>query len=167
MRFAELLILNQTVIKRQWLESIIETYPADSREFFRKQKDQFQNPVGAAMSELVNSLFDALLQDASDAEIAVILEDFVKIRSVQEFSPSGALGFILRLKQIVREVLADEIESNKLFPELLRFDAQVDNLLLKAFDVYSQAREKLYTIRADELRRRSFMALRMKGSNSE
>lgn len=167
MRLEDLLIQNQAAIKQLWLDLVIDTYPPDSRKFFKKQKDRFQNPVGAALSNQVNSLFNALLKTDNDEDIAIVLEDFVKIRAVQEFSPSEAISFILYLKQAVRKTLANDIQSHHLYQELLAFESRVDNILLKAFDVYSQSREKLYAIKADELKRRSYMALRISGSNSE
>lgn len=167
MSIKDLLIRDQAAIKQQWLDLIIETYPPESREFFKNKKDRFQNPVGAVLSKQVDSLFDALLKDAADEELAVILEDFIKIRAVQEFIPSDAIGFILYLKQAVRKILEKDIESHQLNQELLEFEIRIDQLLLKAFDVYSQSREKLYEIRANELKRRSFMASRMINSNSK
>ncbi len=167
MRIEDLLIREQAAVKRMWLDLITATYPPDSHGFFKKQKDRFQNPVGAALSNQVDSLFDALIEDAGREETAVILEDFIKIRAVQEFSPAEAIGYILYLKQSVREILTDAIQAHQLYRELLAFESRVDRLLLTAFDLYTKSREKLSEIRADEIRRRSFMALRLSGSDTE
>ncbi|MBC8204661.1 MAG: RsbRD N-terminal domain-containing protein [FCB group bacterium] len=167
MRFQDLLSRDKTAVKRLWLDLIIETYHPDSHEFFRNQKDKFQNPVGAAMSDQLDSLLDAMTNETTDDELSAILQDFIKIRAVQEFSPSKAVGYILFLKQAVRKIFAKEIESFNLFSEMQALEAKVDKLLLIAFDVYSQAREQLFTIRADELRRSSFMALRLKDSSPQ
>jgi hypothetical protein len=165
MRIDDFLKQKKAAIKRRWLELIIDTYPADGREFFRKQKNRFLNPVGAALSRLVEALYDELLNGAASADISTILEDFVKVRAVQDFTPSEAVGFVLYLKQAVREELAEDIRTSRLFEELLALETRIDRLLLKAFDVYMQAREKIYEIKANDLKRKSFLALRRADSD--
>lgn len=159
MKILNLLEQKQTNIKQRWLDLIVETYPADSRDFLKKRKDRFSNPVGIALTLQVDTLFAVLLQE-DDKDVATILEDFVKIRTIQEFSPSQAISFILLVKQAIRECLAEDIRTNQLFTELLNLESRVDHLLLKAFDIYSTAREKLNKIRLEESRRSAYMALR-------
>jgi hypothetical protein len=159
MQIEELLTQKKAAIKKRWLDLIIETYPADGREFFRQRKNRFANPVGAAISQQVDELFEVIAGDGDD-DVSRILDRFVKIRSVQDFSPSQALGYILYLKQAVRENLAEDIRTNELYTELLDFETRVDRLLLSAFDVYSQSRDQLHAIRADEMRRSLFVALK-------
>ena len=160
MQIDDLLKLKKRSIKKRWLDLIIETYPADSRKFFKNQKNQFSNPVGVALERQVDALYDTLLDDAEKNDIAAILEDFIRIRSVQEFTAAQAIGFILHLKQAAREVLADDIRTRQLFSELLALESRIDGILLVAFDVYMNSREKIYAIKADELRRKSYLALR-------
>ena len=150
----------KTAIKQRWLDLIIATYPPDSREFFKNQKNRFLNPVGAALHRQVEALYDVLLNEAPDEDIASILEDFVKVRAVQDFSPSQAIEFVLYLKQAIREELVEEIRSGQWFEELLALENRIDRLLLTAFDVYMQSREKIYQIRASDLKRQSFLALK-------
>ena len=166
MQIINLLIEKKPAIKQQWIDLIIETYPPESHDFFRKN-NEFQNPVGKALAKLADTLTDTVVNDDENDDTEVILEEFVKMRAVQEFSPSEAIGFILFLKQALRIQLADEIASQKLEQELQILDTRIDKLLLKAFDVYTQSREKLFKIRADELKRRSYMAFRMAGSNTD
>ena len=167
MNIEELLAANIDAVRQHWLKSIIDTYPPDSREFFASKKDRFQNPVGDALSQLVDSSLQALLKNESEQDFSEILTEFVKMRAVQEFSPSAAVGFILFLKDSVREILSNDLKSNNLTRELAEFGKRVDNILLTAFDIYTKAKEKMYEIRLDEMRRRSFTAFRMIDSNSE
>jgi len=167
MQIEDLLKRDGTAIKAHWLELIIETYPPDSREFFKNKKDRFQNPVGTALKQQVDLVYDGLINDQSDDELTVIMEEFIKIRSVQEFPPSTAIGFILFLKEAIRNTLSVEIDSHGLHQELTAFELKVDRLLLLAFDLYTRLKEKMSEIRANELKRRSFMALRMMESSAE
>jgi len=166
MRIEDLLLRDQIVIKRKWLDLIIETYSPDSRNFFKNKKDQFQNPVGAALSKQVEEIYSTLIEGTLD-EPQPALEEFIRMRAVQEFSPSDAISFILSLKKAVREVLAAEIESNRLQEESREFESRIDRLLLVAFDLYAESREKIHQIRADEIKRRSYLAFRKMNSNSE
>lgn len=167
MRILDLLEQKQTTIKQRWLDLIIETYPADSREFLKKKRDRFSNPVGITLAQQVDSLFAVLLKEDESEDLTGILEDFVKIRTIQEFSPSQAIVFILLVKQAIRENLAEDIRTNQLFTELLNLESRIDNLLLRAFDVYSMAREKLTKIRLGELKRSSYLALRKINADTE
>ena len=99
MSIDDLLKQKQVSIKQRWLDLVIETYPPDSRDFFKKQKNRFSNPVGAALARQIDDLYDSLLGDPEGNEVAAKLDDFVKIRTVQDFRPSEAVGFILFLKQ--------------------------------------------------------------------
>lgn len=167
MSLNELISEKRQVIEGLWLDSIIETYPSDSNNFFKNKKDKFQNPVGEAMRKQAVGLLTALLANTSDQEITLLLEEFIKMRAVQEFQPSKAVGYILSLKQVVRFVVLKEVSPAVYDTELAEFEKRIDQLLLIAFDVYSQVREKLYSIRAEELKRRSYMALRRFGSESD
>ncbi len=167
MQLKDLLDQKQDAIKQLWLDLVLKTYPPDSWEFFKSQKDRFQNPVGVTLSEQIDSLYNFLLKDSPDDEISSLLEDFIKIRVVQDFTPSKAIGYILYLKQAVREILADDLNSSDIRKELLQYEAGIDELLLNTFDVYVDLRQKLFEIRTDELRRRSFTALRMMNSKPE
>ncbi len=167
MRIEELIRQNDTAIKQRWLDYIIGTYPADSRNFFSNQKNQFSNPVGAALAKQIDSLFPYILTDASGSQTPAVLEDFIKIRAVQEFTPSQAIGFILFLKQAIIEVLGQEIEESGLYQELWEIDARIDKILLYAFEIYTKSRDQLFEIRTGELKRGMFMALKLKARDEK
>lgn len=159
MNITDLLKQKKAPIKQRWTDLILETYPPDGRDFFRQQRDRFTNPVGAALHRQVDGLFDVFAGDSSQ-DVADILDEFVRIRVVQDFSPSQAIGFILYLKQAVREILAEDINTHELFTELLALETRIDRLLLSAFDVYSRSREEIFKIRAAEIKRSLFMAFK-------
>jgi hypothetical protein len=88
-----------------------------------------------------------------DAEkVCSALEEIVKIRSIQDFTPAQALSFVFSLKQVIREELKGELDAARL-AELVQFEAQIDQLALFAFDVYVKCRERLYEIRVSEVKR--------------
>jgi hypothetical protein len=153
----DLLMKNRSAILRAWTDRILETYPADAQNFMKNQKNVFANPVGAAVSSTAEKMYDWLLQgpEAACEDAFGFLDDTIRIRAVQDFTPADAVGFPLLLKPVVREILGKEIRNHNLFPQLLAFESRIDTLTLLSFDIYVQCREKIFEIRATELRDRT------------
>jgi len=151
MKLEELLKQKASHIRKRWLNLIIETYPADSQRFLREQKDRFANPVGTTLSREVETLYHELLHGMDSEKVNSSLEEIVKIRAVQDFSPARAMTFIFLLKKVLREELAQEIkESPAACEELLALESRVDEMVLRGFDLYTNCRERIYEIRAKE-----------------
>jgi hypothetical protein len=141
------------VILDRWLTGIFESYPPETAIFLRKEKDHFDNPVGYRLSEGLTGLYGALLEELESDQILAFLDDIIRIRALQNFSPSRALAFIFLLKNIVREELAEEIRKGNLEADLLDLENRIDGLGLMAFDVYIKCREKIWEVKADEMKR--------------
>lgn len=159
MNLRRLLEEKKSSIVKKWVHAIFENYPADSSDFFINQKDRFLNPVGHAMSEGMQDVFDEFLQNPDSEKIFPILNDIIKIKAVQNFSPSKALSFLFLLKKVIREEADSEIRKRQLSDELTEFEAQIDKLILLSFDIYMKCRERIYEIKADEVRRMTFRLL--------
>jgi len=160
MQIYKLLQQKKAAIIERWCDLVIDTYPAEARDFFKQKKNRFSNPVGAQLHAQTTACLDKFIAEETDEETADCLKEIVQIRSVQEFSPAMAVGFVLYLKQAIREQLAEEIRTQALFTELLSIESRIDRVQLAVFDSYSKVREKMHEIRADELRRRTFMAMK-------
>src|SRR4030042_338485 len=93
----DLLKENKTAILQRWFHLILETYPADTATLMRKDRDQFTNPVGSTLSREIETLFKQLCEGIHNGECRASLDAILKIRSVQDFSPSNAGGFIFLL----------------------------------------------------------------------
>ncbi len=139
---------------------ILETYPADTSRFLKKQKDRFANPVGSAISQGIEGLFDELLQGMDSGRVSTFLDNIIKVRAVQDFSPSQAMAFIFLLKKVIREELGGEIQEDGLAEELLRLESRIDILALLSFDIYMKCREKIYEIRVNEVKNTVHMLLK-------
>ena len=135
----------------RWFQEVADSYPAETSLFLRSRQDRFANPVGAAVHGGLKGLFEGLLSGADSEGLAPILDDIVRIRAVQKFSPSEAVSFIFALKGIIREVAEHEKGDPT---DVEAMDARIDRLALQAFDNYSACREKLYEIKLRELRDR-------------
>ena len=134
----------------RWFQLVLETYPAGTSRFLKQEKDRFANPVGYTISQEIEALYDELLQEMNSDKLAVCLDNIIRIRAVQDFPPSQTIAFIFLLKKAIREELASEITENRVFEELLKFEARIDKLALLAFDIYMKCREKVFEIRVNE-----------------
>ena len=154
---------NKSEIIQNWFDATIQTYAPDTAQFFKGQKDQFGNPVGSITSQGIAFLMDQLL-DTFDADaIKSYLDPVIRIRAIQDFTPSQATGFILLLKKVLREYLADELQNATLAGELLAFESKIDALCLLAFDLYMDCKEKIFELSANETRNRTFKAFQRAG----
>ncbi len=160
----ELLIKRKSAIVDKWVQRILCYYPAEGLKFFASQKDRFANPVGYTINVTAGAVFDKLTGDIDPRVTETLLKDVVRIRAVQEFSPSQALRFVFDLKDIVRDEIDKDPGGSIAVSELVEFESRVDGLALTAFDSYMEAREKLFRIRLDEVKARSLQAIIENGS---
>ena len=159
-KIASLIADHKKAIVKQWIESTIRTYPAETAPFFLREKDRFANPVAALISKSLESVIESLISQASDDELAECLDSAIRTRAIQDFTPSQAVVFIFLLKQIVRDVVGAGDKKDEFFKEL---DQKVDELALIGFDRYMACREKIFELRAYEARNRTFKAFERAG----
>ncbi|MCL4456994.1 MAG: RsbRD N-terminal domain-containing protein [Nitrospirae bacterium] len=152
MSFNKLLSEKKPAILKKWFDAILDTYPAETADFLKKQKDRFANPVGSTIYSGMDSLLNSLLNADDPDTISKYLDDIVRIRAVQDFTPSQSLAFVFKLKDAVREEMSGESNAGDFPGELIAFERRVDALALTAFDIYMKCREKIYDLKANELR---------------
>ena len=162
MGLTNLLEKKKSSIVKRWFEFVTDTYAPDAALFFKNQGDSFLNPVGGTTRSILEKLFEALLHKADADSIAVTMEPLIKIRAVQSFSPSQAVGFLFVLKTLIRKELKKEIK--KIDPEeLVSIDARIDSLALIGFDVFVQCREKIYDLKTNTERSKIYTAFARAG----
>ncbi len=159
MKLKNLLLEKKSNILSKWFDKIIESYPADSTNFIRNQKNRFSNPVGSRLSEGIDGLFDVLVQSSDPETIYAFLDEIIRMRAVQDFSPSQAVSFIFVLKKVLRETMEKEIKEFGLFDELALLESRIDDLALLSFDVFVKCRERIYELKAEEVKRTTFRLL--------
>ena len=163
MRLNNLLAQGKTAIVKKWFVLAIGTYPSDTANFLKRQKDPFANPVGRTIYHGLEALFDQLLEDMDYEAITSFLDPIVRIRAVQNFSPSQATSFIFLLKNVIRDNIKKEDSQAQLFSELLLFESKIDELGLIAFNLYMSCREKIYELKANEMKNTTFRAFERAG----
>lgn len=154
-----LLLQKKSAIVRKWIDAILETYPADTAKFLKAQKNQFANPVGSMISEGIEGLFEELLNGVNPEKVAPFLDKVIRIRAVQDLTPTQAIAFVFVLKRLIREELESDIQKHQLSDELLLIESRIDDLALLSFDIYMKCREQVYEIRTTEWKNRLFRLL--------
>lgn len=157
----------KSAILGRWLNMIYESYPPETAIFLRKEKNRFDNPAGYRISEGLEGLYGALLQEMERDQVLACLDEIIRIRALQNFTPSQALAFIFLLKIVIREELSGEIQTENLALELLDLESRIDGLALLGFDVYTKRREKIFEIKADEAKRRVSGLMRKTGLSED
>lgn len=146
----------------KWKALLIDSYPAETRRFLQRERDAFANPVGARFETSLEKVLDGFLDDMDPASWEGSLDDILRVRAVQDFSPSEAVGFLMGLKGVVRGAV-EKSGENTTRREILDFEARVDRLVLLAFDIYSGCRQELNDLRVKEVSRRTERLVRRAG----
>jgi len=137
-------------ILEQWIARTVQSSPSSAVAFLSHEEDPFRNPVGHTLRQSLTILYNELRGSMEATRIASALDAIVRIRAVQDLSPSQAVGFVFLLKLIVREhaqqsgqaLLDDRIDN--------RIHDRIDRLALVAFDKYMLCREQVAEIRKRE-----------------
>jgi hypothetical protein len=163
MSLNSLLAQRKTAIVKKWFAATIETYPPDTAKFLKSQKDPFANPVGKTISKGLEGLLNEFLKEMDYEIIISFLDPIIRIRAIQNFSPAQAISFIFLLKKAIRENIKKEVSEEQLFNELLLLESKIDQLAMIAFNLYMQCKEKIYDLKANEMRNTTYKAFKRAG----
>jgi hypothetical protein len=139
-----------------WAERVLNAYPSESLTFLKGETDRFRNPVGYTIVAGLERIYDELLGRQANGGAERPIDDIVRMRAVQEFSPAEAVGFMSPLKHVVREAIEASCPvwttgvERDLLADFARFEGDVDRATLVAVDCYRKCREKLSRIRLKE-----------------
>lgn len=165
MNLKSLLIERKSFIITKWFDVILDSYAAETAKFLRDKSKRFANPVGYTIYQGIESLFDEIIDDKSDAgRLSLFLDNIIRVRAIQDFSASQAVAFIFSFKDIIRQEIEDaklseQVSQKNLLNEFRSLEAKIDSLALMSFDIYMQCREKLYEIKANEARNMTYRLL--------
>ena len=143
---------NRDTISKKWIDQTFLTYQPEMVRFLKGKKNQFANPVRNTILTSLEKIYDGILISKITDEFYPELEDIIKLRAVQDFSPSNALSFLFSFKKIVREEIEKMDEDVSSSKELQNFNDKIDALIRLSFDIYSKCRSKIYEIRINEIK---------------
>jgi hypothetical protein len=163
-------------IVKKCINLTMESYPPETSESLKREKDRFLNPAGFTISSEIENVFDEVIGAMDLEKLVTSLESVIKLRAVQNFPPSEAISFVYLLKRSIREELAGNLDAKstrgvtqardggrrtrdaiQTWDEKARpvenwaeLDERLDRVALLAFDVYMRCREKIHEIRLRE-----------------
>ena len=141
----------QQKLVKKWVDAVIDTYPEDSGQFFKNTKDPFANPVGNTVKRSIDLLYAQVIRKKMDPEaVSEAMDPIIRLRAVQEFTPADAVSFILTIKQLIRKEFGEQQQDKNIEAYLRVIEANVDKLILIAFDIYTKCREKIYLLRINQ-----------------
>ena len=151
----------KSALVKKWFDIVMEPYPAGTSSLLKNQEKQFTNPVGYTVSHGLENIFDKLIDEkGADFEAMVpFLDSIVRIRAVQDLRPSQALSFVFHLRNAIREELASE--AKEFCGEMEILESRIDAIALMSFDIFVKCREKVYELKANEVKNRTFRLLQM------
>lgn len=132
-------------ILEKWVEKLADSHPQNASALRAPSPDPFRNPVGFATRRSLEQLWEQLQGDMNPAAIDSALDTVLRIRALQDVSPSQAVSFIIELRSILREIPASF--------DLALLDSRIDQLTLAAFDKYTQCRDQICAVRLHEMER--------------
>lgn len=167
MEFTALLEKKKEAAVNAWFEQVMQTYAPDTAIFYQNQKDAFANPVGSTTMRSLTRLFDLLIhpdeQESPEGDSpAAAVDPLVRIRAVQNFTPSQAVGFVFLLKPIVRNLFKKN-QKKLVMDELLELESRIDGLALIGFDVFMACREQIYSMKTNTERNTIYKAFARAG----
>jgi len=160
MALIEQLGLKKDLIVKKWFTQVIDTYPAETARFLRRQSDPFANPVGQSTLQGLRTLIDLLGAGFDVKRVQTALDPIIRIRAIQDFTPARATRFVFELKRIIRDEVPENQRSSE---ELQRMEHLIDEMALTAFDIYMQCREKINDLKANEMKSRTYKAFARAG----
>ena len=159
MKIEKYLFQKKKAILKKWFQLILNTYPEEAAQFMNREKDPFDNPVGSTIGKGIEDLFEALQRKIDPKTVSSSLDRIIRIRAIQDFSPSQAINFIFILKDVLREELKSELQDANILKEVFELESRIDELALIAFDIFMKCREKIYELKANEIKNRYFRLL--------
>lgn len=161
MNFAAVLENACPALARTWSAEADAIYPFAAAGFVRTGKDPFANPVGQRTRDLAPLLCRAVLGlPHDDAALSIALEEFVRVRAMQDVPAETALRVLFAYKKSIRSHCR---EQGIVLPEEDRdaLDERCDNLALRAFGLFARFRETFFEARIDDVRRRHSQIVRL------
>ncbi len=151
--FGELLEERKETIVERWVDAVLSAYPSDSAALFQAQRDPFANPLGHGVREGTRGIFRTILDGMDPEDLQTHLDKIVRIRAVQELTPSEALSFVFSLRSIVRDLIPEAMADARHREGLAEMDRKIDGVALAAFELYATRREEVGQLRINEVKR--------------
>ncbi|MDL2207424.1 RsbRD N-terminal domain-containing protein [Desulfovibrio sp. OttesenSCG-928-M16] len=153
---------HKEAMEKRWIDTVHGTYPFDTVGFLRTHRDRFANPVGFRTEEAARTLLEVMFADTPDeAAISSAIEEIIRVRAIQDFSPEMAVGVFYAMKDILRDTVRKHGQLEDVLPALLNMESRIDAVVLLAFGAYARSRETLHRLKVEEFKRQHSQIFRL------
>jgi hypothetical protein len=142
----------------RWVGLVFDTYPPDTAMILKAGGDRFGNPVNYCVSCNLGSILDALISGSEPETLFSNLEEIIKVRAVQDFTPTAAVSFMALLKQALASELDRNYDSD---PAMKELDQKIDLLSNACSVIYADCRQRIARIRDNEQKKMALNVARM------
>jgi hypothetical protein len=163
----KLLAQKKPAILKEWLAQIFASYPPDASGFLAGEKNSFANPVGCTIATNAECILAGLTDGRDTDAMSVYLEPIIRIRAVQDFTPSQAVSFMAGLKTVVANQIRTKVPEGTPGGEWEELMTGIDRLHMQACETYAQMKEEIGVIRSNEITKREGFFNRSTGSRSK
>ncbi len=146
----QVLFSKKGAILEEWRRLVLATYAAETAAFLTLERDRFCNPVGHALTQTGDALFEIAMTGMERERAEEDLRDIVRIRAVQDFSPSRALSFVDAMRKAIRHEALPMVVEETGFRHLLCIESRLDEAMLVAIDLYVACKKRIDDIRVKE-----------------
>ena len=157
----QVLFSRKGAILEEWRRAVVETYAAETAAFLTSEKDPFCNPVGNVLRQTGDALFEIAVTGVERERAEEGLSDIVRIRAVQDFSPSRALSFVDAMRKAIRREALPMVAEEAGVRHLLCIESRLDEAMLVAVDLYVACKKQIDEIRIKEARAEKERLLRL------
>ncbi len=151
--FGDLLEERKDTIVERWVDAVLAAYPSDSAAIFQAQRNPFANPLGHTVRESTRGVFQVILNGMDQEELRKKLDPIVRIRAVQQLTPTEALSFVFALRSIVQDTIPEAEADPRHRDGIAKLNEQIDEVALAAFELYAARREEVSQLRIGEVKR--------------
>ena len=151
MELSRLLEKNRPAILKKWLDEIFDTYPADTSRFLKSRQDRFANPVGHTITANAGYILEGLIKGVDAGPLSACLEQIIRIRAVQDFTPRQAASFMVSLKPVITNQIKTELHKYNLGNEWAEFENRIDSLSRCAYELHAEMKKRIDLIRTKEI----------------
>ena len=159
MKIKDLLLKKKQSILKKWFDHVMETYPQNTTGFIKGKVNSLNHPVGQAIHEGLEGIFDEIVGDTDREKVSIYLDNIIRIRAIQDFTPSQAVSFMFLLKKVLREELQEEVRQHQMYEDIMRLESEIDDLINVSFDIFVKCREKIYELKANEMKNWTYRIL--------
>jgi hypothetical protein len=161
---AALLAKDKTSILHRWAGLVFDTYPADTANVLKAGGDRFANPVAYAVTSNLEMVLDGLIAGKEVEALFPCLEEILKIRAVQDFTPDGATSFMAFLKQSIEFEVKPGRKPEGYDADRTELEGKINQLCNACANIYGECRRRINSIKSDEKRRTALNMARLMGT---